>query len=100
MTEEQRDAAARCYRAYLNELWRLSAEYDLLILDEIASVCRYGMVDVDALCAYLDRAHPEVVMTGREPPEVLLKRADYITEMKKVRHPIDCGIFSRRGIEY
>ena len=100
MTEEQRAAAARCYRAYLDELLRRSMEYDLLVLDEIASVCRYGMVDVDTLCAYLDSTHPEVVLTGREPPEVLLKRADYITEMKKVCHPLDRGISSRRGIEY
>ncbi len=45
-------------------------------------------------------ANLEVVMTGRKPPEELLLRADYVTEMEKIKHPFDRKILARRGIEY
>ena len=41
----------------------------------------------------------EVVLTGRNPGEELLKLADYVTEMKKIKHPFDQGIPARKGIE-
>ena len=42
----------------------------------------------------------ELVLTGREPDRFILENADYITEMKKLRHPFDRGIQARKGIEY
>ena len=42
----------------------------------------------------------ELVLTGRDAPDWLLERADYITEMGKRRHPYDRGIAAREGIEY
>jgi len=41
----------------------------------------------------------EIVLTGRNPSDKLLERADYITEMVKKRHPYDKGIAAREGIE-
>lgn len=42
----------------------------------------------------------ELVLTGRDPDRFILENADYITEMKKLRHPFDRGIQARKGIEY
>ena len=42
----------------------------------------------------------EVIITGRNPAGRLMDRADYITDMKCVRHPYDKGITARLGIEY
>ena len=42
----------------------------------------------------------EVVLTGRNPSRNLLDAADYVTEMKKIKHPFDQGVAARRGIEY
>ena len=42
----------------------------------------------------------EIVMTGRDPANFLYKYADYITEMKAIRHPYEKGITARRGIEF
>lgn len=42
----------------------------------------------------------EVVITGRDPSDRLMEAADYITEMKKLRHPYDRGINARLGIEF
>ena len=41
----------------------------------------------------------EVVMSGRNPSERLMEYADYISEIKKVKHPFDQGLSSRIGIE-
>ena len=60
------------------------------------------MIDEETLAAFLAEKPNglEVVLTGRNPSERLLARADYITEMKKIRHPYDQGITARLGVEY
>ena len=42
----------------------------------------------------------EVVLTGHNPPKGILELADYITEMKKIRHPYDKGVQARFAIEF
>ena len=42
----------------------------------------------------------EVVMTGRNPGEALVEKADYVTEMKLIKHPFQHGVPAREGIEY
>ena len=73
----------------------------LLVLDEAVGAYTYGYLDHAPLLAYLEAVpkHVEVVLTGRDPAPELLARADYVTEMKKVRHPFDRGVAARRGIE-
>ncbi|MEG1990787.1 MAG: cob(I)yrinic acid a,c-diamide adenosyltransferase [Christensenella sp.] len=41
-----------------------------------------------------------MVLTGRNPSKEILARADYISEIKKVKHPYDKGIYARKGIEH
>ena len=76
-------------------------ECGLLVLDEVMAALDLGLLDGEPLREFLDGPHEgvEVVLTGRNPPQWLLERADYITEMKKLRHPFDRGIAARRGIE-
>jgi len=78
-----------------------SGECDLLILDEAVSAYNCEAVD-RSLIEKLLREKPdelELVLTGRSPAEVFIDNADYITEMKKLRHPFDKGIAARKGIE-
>jgi len=42
----------------------------------------------------------EIVLTGRDAPEEIIEMADYVTEMRQVKHPSKKGIKARRGIEY
>ena len=74
----------------------------LLVMDEIIATYRYGLVDREKLTAFL-RDKPEnleVVMTGRDPAQELVSLADYVSEIKKIKHPFDRGICARRGIEF
>ena len=66
------------------------------------SACNRGVVP-EALVTDFLRSKPsglEVVLTGRNPAPALLELADYITEMRKQRHPFDRGIPARKGIEF
>ena len=75
---------------------------NLLVLDEINSVLTGGWLDIDDMIDFLENRPEglEVVLTGRDAPVELVKMADYVTEMLKIKHPFDNGIKARKGIEY
>jgi len=78
-----------------------AGETDLLVLDEIVSASRYDMADRELVRYILEECKGvEIVMTGRDPEEYLLEKADYITEMKAQRHPYEKGLMAREGIEW
>lgn len=79
-----------------------SDDINLLVLDEINSVLAGGWLDIDDMIGFLeDRPEGlEVVLTGRDAPVELVKMADYVTEMLKIKHPFDNGVKARKGIEY
>lgn len=74
----------------------------LLVLDEICAAYRASLVDTCAVDAFLAAVpeRVEVVLTGREPPERFFARADYVTEMRCVRHPFEAGVAARAGVEF
>jgi len=75
---------------------------NLLILDEINSVLSGGWLHIHELISFLENRPEglEVVLTGRDAPVELVKMADYVTEMLKIKHPFDNGVKARKGIEY
>lgn len=89
----------------------------MVVLDEITYPLNWGLIDVSLFKDLVGKmktlyngrsgdsgeeslSRIELVLTGREPDRFILENADYITEMKKLRHPFDCGIQARKGIEY
>lgn len=103
MTGEQKKAAACAYTGVFEEAAKKASgeDYDLLVIDEFMSAYNHGLIDQKkALDFLLHRPEKlEVVLTGRDPGEEILKLADYVTEMRKVKHPFDEGIPARKGIE-
>ncbi len=102
MKEEERAVAKQAYQDLLQKAILLSKEVDVLILDEIISTYSYEMIQRDTLVEFLKNKPNdlEVVLTGRDPKKELLELADYVTEMKKVKHPYDKNQPARLGIEY
>ena len=75
---------------------------DILILDEVMAAIKYDIVSLSDVLSLLD-ARPdscEVVLTGRDAPEELIKRAHLITEMRGIKHYFDDGVPARKGIEF
>lgn len=104
MEEAERQAEAERQQALFQAAWRAVPEEGpcLLVLDELCAAISTRMLPLEMALARLERCRPEVevVITGREPPCELMERADYVTEMRKLRHPYDRGIAARRGIEW
>ncbi len=61
---------------------------------------RYGYNPESEVLTLLKTASAEVVLTGRNAPESFIEAADYVTEMKAVKHIYEKGIPAREGIEY
>ena len=79
-----------------------SGEYDMVILDELNITTAWKLIPL-AEVIELIKSKPEdveLVLTGRYAPEELLELADYVTEMKEVKHPYEKGIDACDGIEH
>lgn len=77
-------------------------EYQLVILDEIFIAVKRGLLDPDRVIGLI-KGKPdavELVLTGRDAPEEIRELADYVTEMRMIRHPYTRGIAARKGIEH
>ncbi len=79
-----------------------SGKFEMLVLDEILISVRDSFLDEDILVDFLKNKPQglEIVMTGRGATDRLIELADYVSEIKKVKHPFDKGIYGREGIEF
>lgn len=76
--------------------------HDFYVLDEFTYPLKWGWVDVDEVVETL-LARPggqHVVITGRDAPQRLIDAADLVTEMTKIKHPMDAGRKGQRGVEW
>lgn len=102
MDEETKKKAAAYNRSLFDKAVEYAAGADLLVLDEILAAVNYSMVPESAVTEFI-KTRPEkleVVLTGRNPSGALMELADYISEIRKIKHPFDRGILAREGIEY
>lgn len=79
------------------------SRYQVLILDELLSAYQNELLDRQKIITLMELAKEhttELVLTGRNPAQEILDRADYITEMVCIRHPYEKGINARTGIEF
>lgn len=103
MNEDEKAATARNCQDLFRQATALAVEQQarLLVMDEVIDASR-GFLPMDELCAFLDNRPEglEVVMTGHSLPQELADRADYITHVRKEKHPYDKGVMARKEIEF
>lgn len=75
---------------------------DLLILDEVTDALQTGLLNENLLRELVLKKPDglEIVLTGHAAVDWLIQAADYVTEMKKHKHPFDCGVHAREGVEF
>jgi cob(I)alamin adenosyltransferase len=80
----------------------LSGNYDLVVLDEMTYVLRYGWLPWEEVRDTLDQrpAGMHVVITGRYAPPELVEYADLVSEIIAVKHPYQAGVKAQKGIEF
>jgi len=79
-----------------------SGNYDLVIMDEFNNLAGSGYVTMEDV-KKITKEKPErlgLVLTGRGAPKELVKIADYVTEMRMIKHPFKKGVKARKGIEF
>ena len=117
MTDVDKRALTEIHDHILDQLLEAvqAGECGMVVLDEITYPVNWQLLDQDKLHRLLalgkpvspqdenakcQMAEPEIVLTGRNPALFLQEAADYITEMRCVRHPYEKGIPARSGVEY
>ncbi len=103
MTEEQKKEAADAYQELFDQATELAIREDafLLVMDEFMSCYNHGMLNQEKAVEFLKNRPEglEVALSGRDPSPELLELADYVSEVRKIKHPFDQGIHARKGIE-
>jgi len=97
------DHAAQAAEGWAEIRRRIEAQaHQMYVLDEFTYPMKWGWVDVDEVISVL-AARPgqqHVVITGRDADPRLTAAADLVTEMTKVKHPMDAGQKGQKGIEW
>ena len=94
MTKDQKEELKRAYTRVWESIEEQAGEFDVLVMDEFTSTFRYGLIPNERVLSFLGKEgeRPEIILTGRDPDGRVLEMADYISEIKAVRHPFEQGI--------
>ncbi|MGE2734025.1 cob(I)yrinic acid a,c-diamide adenosyltransferase [Mycolicibacterium vaccae] len=99
----EEDHAAAAAEGWAEIKRRLAEQrHNFYVLDEFTYPLKWGWVDVEEVVATLTGrpGAQHVVITGRDAPQALIDAADLVTEMTKVKHPMDVGRKGQKGIEW
>lgn len=103
MNKDELLEAASIQKEQLNYVLKeiRSGKWDVLILDEIMAAITTEMIPLEDVLELINSKpdHLEIVMTGRNAPEELVKAADYVSYIQEVKHPLNKGVAARKGIE-
>ncbi|MGN0275759.1 MAG: cob(I)yrinic acid a,c-diamide adenosyltransferase [Hominisplanchenecus sp.] len=103
MTPEEKKERLAFYNAQFQKVTEKAVRegYDVLFLDETIYTISAGLLDEKPVLDFLKNKPDklEVILTGNTPSEAMLDAADYVSCIKKMKHPFDEGQQSRMGIE-
>lgn len=102
MNLQEKQEARNFYKQLLDKIKLKCDALDILLLDEVIAAITTGILDKESLLEFLNTRPSwlEVILTGRNPPAELIEIADYISEIRMIRHPYEKGIQAREGIEW
>ncbi len=77
-------------------------KYNIIICDELLTAIQFKLLSVDDVIAMIKRLPKsiELMLSGHAAIPEIMELADYVTEVKKVKHPYDSGVQAREGIEF
>ena len=76
--------------------------FEFLLLDEITYPIKWGWIDAGEVVDTITKrpGFQHIVITGRDADPRLIESADLVSEVVKVKHPMDAGIRAQQGIEW
>lgn len=104
MTEDTKQQVILYHNQLLKKAEELmkSGAVQLIVIDEFNAAYEYELLDrelADRL-VFSKPEHTELVLTGRNPQQKFVNIADYVSEIKAVKHPYSKGQKARKGIEF
>ena len=104
MNDEQKAELTDIHNRLLDKAFNAmtAGELDMLIIDEFFGAYNKKLVDTNTAdkIVFQKNKQCELILTGRDPQEKFISAADYVSEIKCVKHPYMQGIKARKGIEY
>ena len=104
MTPEEKEKLTMEHNRNLNAATQRArnGEVSMLVMDELVSAYTENVIDRAAVLSLLnDHGEAELVLTGRNVPKEMQEKADYISEIRCIRHPYNTSKApARKGIEY
>jgi len=78
-----------------------AGKHDVVIIEEGNVAVKYGLFSTQDLLEVIELKpeNMEIVITGRDAPPEIIKKADLVTEMKEIKHYYLKGVEARIGIE-
>lgn len=98
------DIQKQQYNEYALNLFKSATNFDsnVLIFDELLDAIELNIIPLELVVGFLKEksSEKEIVITGHNAIEEIFSCADYISEIKKIKHPYDKGCKARKGIEF
>ncbi len=75
-----------------------SGEFNIVVLDEINVAEHLKFLSIESILDLIERKakHTELILTGRNAHEKIIKRVDYANEVRSIKHPFERGTPARR----
>lgn len=90
------DSAVKLFREKI-----ITGSYDLIVVDEINNALTDGLIKESVLTEIIKmRNNSHIIMTGRGENKEIVKEADLVSRIEKVKHPYDRGVLAVKGLDY
>lgn len=99
---EELESLKKEFLEFFNESTKDIRNYDLVLIDEFGPGINWKVIDENFAIEFIKNKpkNTELILTGRDYPQSILDCADYVSDLKKIKHPYDKGILAREGVEY
>lgn len=90
------------FMAFWNNAIKNIDEQDVVLIDEIGPGIKWGIINEQLILDLIENKplNTELILTGRDMPQSIMDKADYVSDIRKIKHPYDKGIIAREGIEF
>lgn len=102
MNREEKSAATVSAQRLFAKRTEAGKQAQMIIFDELTDAVDCGFLDKDYVISTLKKlaAGAEVIVTGHSQDRDFIDIADYVSEIKSIKHPYENGVKARKGIEF
>lgn len=76
--------------------------YNIVLIDEVGPGLNWKIIPEEFIFKLIKEKpkNTELILTGRDFPNSVIEKGDYVSKIEKIKHPYDKGIIAREGIEF